>query len=122
MNRIEEYDDGYASKEDFEAAGADGPDDVEDNTAYEEEEELDYREAQKRMNNEDFVLDMMRWSSFGALAQIFIIDAIGKQAQRVAETPIEEVRKAFGDGSFIHPDAWHGVATEIFTKMKERLK
>lgn len=74
----------------------------------------------KHMTNKQLVGKMMDFSQYGALAQIFIMDAIGKQAKRIAETPIEEVRKAFGENSMIHPDAWHGVAKEIMEKLNAR--
>lgn len=95
--RIAEYDDGYASAGDFER------DDSDD----------DYEEPRRRRTNEDLVSDLMRFSRFGLMSQLFIMDAIGKMAKTVAETPIEKVRRQFGEGSMIHPDAWHGVATEI---------
>ncbi len=76
----------------------------------------------KNETNVQFVKKTMEFSNYGALAQLFVIDAIQKQADRIAKTPIEELRKAFGENAFINPDAWHGVAKEIQAKLEARGK
>ncbi len=73
--------------------------------------------AKAQMTNVEFVTDMMDFSNYGALAQMFIIDALTKWSGKVAETPIEVLREQFGENSFINPDAWHGVAKEIKAKL-----
>ncbi len=75
---------------------------------------------EERKTNVEFVRDLMEFSRYGALAQLFIIDAISKQAKAIAQMPLEEVRQAFGENSFIHPDGWHGVAKEIHQKLEAR--
>lgn len=75
----------------------------------------------KSQTNTAFVKQLMEHSEHGALAQIFIIDAITKHAQRIAETPIEKLRTAFGDASFISADVWQAVAKEIKRKLDSRL-
>lgn len=70
--------------------------------------------------NVEFVRDLMEYSAFGALAQLFVIDALDKWAHKIGNMPVEELRKAFGENSMVHPDAWHGVANEIAKKIRER--
>ena len=71
----------------------------------------------KEMTNVEFVTDLMEHSQYGALAQMFVMDALGKWSARVAETPIEELRTRFGESTMISADAWHGVAQEIQAKL-----
>jgi hypothetical protein len=69
--------------------------------------------------NVQTVRDMMEVSDYGAMAQLFIMDAISKSARKVAAMSLEEVREAFGVSSAVNPDAWHGVAREIARKLGE---
>lgn len=76
--------------------------------------------SKKRKTNVELVKHMMTFSRYGALSQIFIMDAIGKAARNVANAPIEEVRAAFeksGAVAMFNPDAWHGVAKEIAERL-----
>lgn len=72
-----------------------------------------------RRTNIEAVVDLMEYSQFGALAQIFVVDALGKQAKRVADAP-EEAFAGMKDG-MIHPKAWQGVAREIEKKLDAHL-
>lgn len=76
--------------------------------------------APRPETNVEFVSRMMEFSDYGALAQLFVLDALDKWSKMVAETPIEEVRRQFGSDSLINPDSWCGVAAEIQRKLKER--
>lgn len=71
----------------------------------------------KAENNVELVTEMMEFSNSGALAQMFIIDAIQKLSRAVATTPIEDLRKQFGENPFVSADAWQRVAREIDQKM-----
>jgi hypothetical protein len=62
----------------------------------------------RRKTNEQIVRDLMRFSRFGALSQVFVIDAIRKHADRVARATPDQI----GDG-LISAEAWIGVAQEI---------
>jgi len=66
--------------------------------------------------NVEFVTELMEFSNFGALAQLFVIDALDKWSARIKDADLSD----WGDDSFIHPDAWKGVAAEINQKLKER--
>ena len=62
------------------------------------------------MTNEQFMVEIMSFSEFGALKQLFIINALTKEAGRVAnEPPIEH--------PFINGEAWKGVAQELRDEM-----
>ena len=71
------------------------------------------RKTHDRMTNVEFVTDMMEYSDCGALAQIFILDAIGKMADSVAKAP------PIPDG-LVNGQAWKRVAIEIRDKMNSR--
>ncbi|WP_459204769.1 hypothetical protein ACQVRY_10165 [Ralstonia pseudosolanacearum] len=67
----------------------------------------------KPKTNIDFVCQLMDFSRFGPLAQMFVIDAVSKWSEKIAKTPIEELRKAFEGNPLIGVEAWQGVAREI---------
>lgn len=76
--------------------------------------------AKKPLSNTEFLTDLMERSPSGAIMQMLILDLLGKAAKLLAETPIQEVRDAFGPNAFIHPDAWHEAAVELNTKLTAR--
>lgn len=72
-----------------------------------------------KKTNEQLLLEIINHSRYGALAQVFVIDALYKFAKKVAASSPEE----YGDGMlFIHPDSWIGVAKEIELKIKQHLE
>ncbi len=73
--------------------------------------------AQK--NNVEFITEMMMHSHFGPLAQVFVMDALGKFAHIVADAPRESFDRMHG---FVCPEAWQGVAREIATKIDLHLE
>ena len=74
--------------------------------------EDDRAEDIKRMSNVEFVAEMMNFSRYGALAQIFIIDAIRKHADRVAMMKPNQINHPL-----ISEQSWIGVAKEIQSQM-----
>jgi hypothetical protein len=68
----------------------------------------------KNKTNQQIVKDIMTNSKFGSLAEIFVMDAIDKLANSVANTKPSDYPK----DSFIHPEAWIGLAQEIKEKLK----
>jgi hypothetical protein len=54
--------------------------------------------------NAEIITEIMDYSRAGALAQLFVIEAIRKYAEQVSANP-EKVHEAM-QGGFIHPDAW----------------
>jgi len=71
----------------------------------------------KQKTNVEVITDIMEYSEFGALAQMFVIDALTKAAKRVAEAPWPEISKAFEGNQMISARAWQGVAKEIQAKL-----
>jgi hypothetical protein len=76
----------------------------------------------KRETNDEFVNRLMNFSQSGAMMQLFILDALSKQADAVANMPFEEFEKKFGPNSLFSPLAWHQTAKELQAELKERLK
>lgn len=55
----------------------------------------------------------MEYSNHGALAQLFVMDAIGKFADQVAKSKVSDYPK----NMFICPESWIAVAKEIRGKL-----
>jgi hypothetical protein len=74
----------------------------------------------KPLTNVQKLREIMEFSNYGALAQMFIIDAIYKVADTVSKTdPNNYDREKW---CFISPEDWVGVANEIKQKLDEHLK
>lgn len=74
----------------------------------------------KIQTNVQLVKSMMEYSNYGALAQVFIMDAIGKHAEACSKIDLATIdREKWG---FISPEGWVGVANEISAKLKEQEK
>ena len=69
----------------------------------------------KRTTNTKFIMDLMTSSKFGALVEVFVIDALSKQARDVANATLEQL-----ENPIISPEAWRGVAREIHEKIEVR--
>lgn len=75
--------------------------------------------SKKRMNNIEAVRDMMDYSAYGPLAQLFVMQAIEQFADKVIDHGIVALRKEMGNNSFVSPEGWHGVAEEIKQKLND---
>lgn len=73
---------------------------------------------EKRLNNVHFIKRMMEFSRYGALSQVFILEAIRKEAERVAATKVEQYDK--NAWFMISVEGWIGVAKEIAEQFKKR--
>lgn len=69
----------------------------------------------KQKTNVEVVVDLMEFSRYGALSQMFVMDALAKHARHVADAPPEAFESM--KGGFINPVAWQGVAREIAEKL-----
>lgn len=69
--------------------------------------------AKKRLTNIELVVEIMEYSQFGALAQVFVMDALEKFSATVSEAKVSD----FGENCMVHPQAWIGVAKEIKKKL-----
>jgi hypothetical protein len=72
----------------------------------------------KRQNNVEFVIDMMKFSRYGAMAQLFVLQALDQYSHAVANAPPESFA---GSEHLINARTWQGVAKEIAQKMEQRL-
>jgi hypothetical protein len=72
------------------------------------------RNTKKRLTNVELVTNIMEFSKYGALSQLFVMDALQKLANAVAKSKPED----YGANPFVHPQAWIGVAKEIAEKLK----
>jgi hypothetical protein len=70
----------------------------------------------KRPDNITFVRNLMNHSQYGALAQLFVLDALSKFAESVSKADPVAV-----DTPLINGHAWVGVAREIKGKFDERM-
>ena len=68
-------------------------------------------------DNIEVLADIMRFSKFGALAQLFVIDAVTKAAMKTEALGVDGVAKSFGGNLMCYPASWHGVAVEIREKL-----
>jgi hypothetical protein len=71
----------------------------------------------KRKTNIQAVKQMMEFSQYGALAQLFIMQAIAKYADACSEA-----EPASMDSGFISGANWQAVAKDIKRQMDEHLK
>lgn len=74
------------------------------------------RRKPKQRTNVQCVTDLMEFSQHGALAQLFVVDALMKHAALVAAA-----EPAALDTGFISGAAWRNVAREILGKLKAHL-
>lgn len=65
--------------------------------------------------NIEFVTDLMEHSRSGALAQVFVIEAISRYAKQCAEAAPEAMETGLISGA-----AWQRTAREIHEKIEER--
>ena len=78
-----------------------------------------------RMTNEEFVVELMNYSPYGALCQPFILQAIEFYCDEVNERKEEELKKEeefikSGKMPLISAKAWVGIAEDIKKKFEER--
>src|SRR3954469_22064307 len=62
--------------------------------------------------NVELLVSLCERSKFGALAQMFIVDALRKQVDAVVNADLKKLREQMKDG-MITADAWHGVAVDL---------
>lgn len=72
----------------------------------------------KRLNNVEFVTEMMEFSQFGALTQAFIIEAIDRYSKQVAASTPDQ----YPPNDFFSPEVWIGIGKEIQQKLSARNK
>lgn len=73
---------------------------------------------QKPVTNVGVLVELMEYSKFGPLAQMFIIDTVARRARAVADA---DSATAVWDSGLISFEAWQGVAREIADKLDAHL-
>jgi hypothetical protein len=68
--------------------------------------------AKKLNTNEDLINDLMTRSPFGGLGQVFVVEAIRKYANALAETPLPPTPPH----SFFSNETWNQVALDVKTR------
>ena len=71
--------------------------------------------APRRLTNVEFVADLMEHSRYGALAQLFVIDALWKWSEIISKADPKSCGNAIMDGK-----GWVAVAKEIREKLEAR--
>ena len=59
--------------------------------------------------NEDLVLDLMTFSKFGPLGQVFIVQAIRKYAEQIATATVQHM----DHGEGLDPVLWQRIAADV---------
>lgn len=75
------------------------------------------RQQHTRLSNENFVSLLMSNSEHGALAQVFVVEAIRCYSEMIVSNPVPE-----DDTSIISGKAWNALANEIHEKVKKRFE
>jgi hypothetical protein len=63
--------------------------------------------------NQQVVREIMAFSRYGALAEVFVMNAVIEASERIAKMDPESVPRS----AMINPQAWIGVAQEIKGKL-----
>lgn len=71
----------------------------------------------KRLTNTQAVKNIMEHSEHGALAQLFVMDALQKASSTMANLTAEELEALDWTNGFVSKEAWHSVAKEIKSKL-----
>lgn len=67
--------------------------------------------------NVQFVTELMEFSNYGALAQLFVLQALSEFSHAVVNAEPESFENS---AHFISTQAWQGVAKEIAEKIEQR--
>jgi len=70
-----------------------------------------------RQTNVEFVTELMEFSRYGAMAQLFVLQALDMYSHAVANAPSESHSDS---GGFINLEVWQDVAKEIAHKIDQR--
>jgi hypothetical protein len=74
--------------------------------------------TERPQTNTEFITELMEYSKYGGLAQVFIIEAIRYYSEQVAKSNPTSVE----DNQLISPKLWRAVATEVHEKLQKKYK
>jgi hypothetical protein len=77
------------------------------------------QKAMRHATNAETLEHLMNWAKSGPIVQLFIMDALGKYADRVGQLTDEQAIEQIGDNGFISPIAWRNAAREIKTTLDD---
>lgn len=63
-------------------------------------------------NNEDLVKNLMTFSPYGAMGQIFVVEAIRSYAEQLANKPAPRDDLS----AMVSPVLWHAIATDVHAR------
>ncbi len=77
------------------------------------------------MTNTELLTDIMEHSRYGAMSQLFVIDALSKHCQAIIDNKEAIIadhkeKEANGQFQFINMEVWCAVAEEILSKIDNR--
>ena len=75
--------------------------------------------SRKINNNQELMVDLMEFSPYGVMSQMFIIEALSRYAKEVSEMTDEEVAEYDKKRPMISTEAWRGTARDIKKRMDE---
>lgn len=79
-------------------------------------DECSSAKSARRSSNQEFLADLMNFSRFGPLAEVFIMEAVRLQAKEVAA---QDPAKA-DQNTMLSPHLWVNVARDISARFEER--
>jgi hypothetical protein len=68
-----------------------------------------------RTTNEEFVADLMAFSKFGALTQVFILEALRFYADVISKTDGKD-----NPSAMVNPAIWRAIAEEVKSRIDNR--
>lgn len=69
-----------------------------------------------RETNVEFVTRIMEFAPTGAMAQMFVIEAMGRYAKEISKADLS----AWSENSIIHPAAWKHTADFILEELEQK--
>ena len=71
----------------------------------------------ERKTNTEFLVDLMDFSSTGALMQLFVLEGI-----RIYAEMVRDDESVWPENSFVSQAAWKKCAEEVLQKLAEKMK
>lgn len=71
--------------------------------------------SNQKLSNEEFLDELMRFSKYGALTQVFVMEAIRFYAEEVSRTTFSDDKN-----TIINPETWHAIAVDLKKAFEER--
>lgn len=73
------------------------------------------------MTNEEFMKDLMNYSPYGAMCQVFILEAVRYYSEMVKNSKPDPDKEKMSK-SFINPKLWRALATNINERCEARIQ